>query len=307
MMIRWRKPAIWLLVIAVVAFFPLLVKYEYITSLLITLFIYISIAESWNLLGGYTGQISLGHSAFFGLGALGARLLWVANVPIVAAVILGGVSSALLAAVVGVPCLRMRSAYFPIGTLALSMIALLTVANLFPIPGALPKNFLDAYDIFSRYYLGMAVALLTMLIVYWIVNSRTGLAVVAIRDNEQAAMAMGVRTLRYKVLSVVLSSFLAGLGGGVYAYQHVSYYYDTPFDLIWSFTPTLTTFIGGLGTILGPVLGSVCFLLLSELFAVTLGEVHVLIFGLSFILIVLFLPGGLMSIKDMLLYRSNGR
>lgn len=303
---NWRKKTIlWLFIIAVVGLFPLFIEYEYVVSLLITLFIYITIAESWNLLGGYTGQISLGHSAFFGLGALGTRLLWVAHVPIAAAVILGGFSSALLAVVVGVPCLRMRSAYFPIGTLALSMIALLTVANLFPIPGALPKDFLDAYNIYSRYYLGVAVVVPSVLVVYGMVNSRAGLAIVAIRDNEQAAMAIGVRTLPYKVLSLVLSSFLAGLGGGIYAYQHVSYYYDTPFDLIWSFTPTLTTFIGGLGTIVGPVIGSVCFLLLNELFAVTLGEVHVLIFGLSFILIVLFLPGGLMSIKEIFSSRSK--
>jgi branched-chain amino acid transport system permease protein len=295
---RSVKKTLFLLLLGIVlVFFPIALESPYLLSLMISLFIFVILAESWNLLGGYTGQISLGHGAFFGMGALGMRMLWVSDVPILLALLAGGVSSAVLSVIVGIPCFRMRSAYFPIGTLALSMIALIAVGNIFPIPGALSKAFLDSYNIFYRYYLALIVASLTLAVVYYLVRSRTGLAIVAIRDNEQAAAAMGIRTLKYKVMALLLSSFLAGLAGGLYAYQHVSYYYDSPFELIWSFTPTLTTFIGGLGTILGPVIGSICFLALSEFFAVTLGEIHVLIFGFCFILIVLFLPGGLMSIN----------
>jgi branched-chain amino acid transport system permease protein len=130
---------------------------------------------------------------------------------------------------------------------------------------------------------------------------------VAIRDNEQAAAAIGIKTLKYKTLALLTSTFLAGLAGSIYAYQHVSYYYDAPFDLTWSFTPPLTTFIGGIGTIAGPIVGSICFLALSEIFAVTLGEVHVLIFGFCFILIVLFLPGGLLSVKPGMLKNIGKR
>ena len=119
----------------------------------------------------------------------------------------------------------------------------------------------------------------------------------AIRDNEKAAAAIGIKTLKYKTLALLTSTFLAGLAGGIYAYQHVSYYYDAPFDLTWSFTAPLTTIIGGASTIAGPIVGSLCFLALSEIFAVTLGQVHVLIFGFCFILIVLFLPGGLLSVN----------
>ena len=306
-MIKHVKNILILVILAAaLAFFPMVVKSEYILSLMITLFIYVVIAESWNLLGGYTGQISLGHAAFFGMGSLATRLLWMGHVPILLSLVLGGLAAALLGLIVGIPCFRMRLAYFPIGTLALSLIGLLTIGNLFPISGALPKEFLDAYNIFSRYYLALTVALLTILVVYYVVHSRMGLAIVAIRDNETAAAAIGIKTLKFKSQALLISSFLAGLAGGVYAYQHVSYYYDTTFDLGWSFTPTLTTFIGGLGTITGPILGSVCFLALNELFAITLGEVHVLIFGFCFILIVLFLPGGLMSIGGQRLKKSRG-
>jgi branched-chain amino acid transport system permease protein len=285
------------LLIVLLISFPLVVKSQYILSLVITLFIYVVLAESWNLLGGYTGQVSLGHGAFFGVGALITRLLWINKIPILISLPLGGLAAALLAAIVGIPCFRMRLAYFPIGTLALSMIALLTVSNTFIAAGALSPELLRSYEIFSRYYLALFVVLLTLIAIYYLVRSRPGMAIVAIRDNEKAAAAIGIQTLKYKTLALLISTFLAGLAGGIYAYQHVSYYYDAPFDLTWSFTPPLTAFIGGISTITGPIVGSICFLALSEIFAVTLGEVHVLIFGFCFILIVLFLPGGLLSMK----------
>ena len=292
-----KKGLILLVVCILLALLPIFIKSVYLSSVVNTFFIYVIIGESWNLLGGFTGQISLGHAAFFGIGALITRLLWVGHVPFLLSLIAGGLSSALLAVFVGIPCFRIKQAYFPIGTLSLGMIALLAVGNLFPVPGALPKAFLDAYNSYHRYYLSLAIAILTVAVLYYLVRSRPGLAMLAIRDNEKAAGAMGARTLKYKVLSLVVSSFLAGLAGGLYAFQHVSYYYESTFDLGWSFNPALTTYIGGLGTLAGPIVGSFCFILLSEIFAHSLGQVHVVIFGFCFILIVLFFPGGLMSIR----------
>lgn len=281
--------------LAVFGSIPLVLQSEYFLNLLVMFFQYVIVAESWNLLGGFTGQISLGHSAFFGVGALATRFLWVAKVPILLAVAGGGLSSTLTAAIIGVPCLRMRSAYFPIGTLALAMIAQTTVANLFPVPGSLSREFIVGYSLASRYYLALSVAVLTVLVVYGVSRARMGLALIAIRDDEGAAEAMGVKTFRYKVLATLVSSFFAGLGGGIFAYHQVSYYYEAPFDLSWAFLPTLATFIGGLGTILGPIVGSLSFLALGEIF-VSFREIHMLIFSVTFILIVLFLPEGLMSI-----------
>ena len=276
---------------------PLFVRSEYVLNLFLMYFLYVIIAQSWNLLGGFTGQVSLGHSAFFGIGAIVTRLLWTADVPIIVALIAGGAGAVLLAAIVGIPCLRMRSAYFPIGTLALAMIAQITVGNLFPVPGSLSSDYLAGYKISSRYYIALAVAALTVAVVYRIVHSRIGLALVGIRDDEAAAEAMGVRTFRYKVFSLMVSSALVGMGGGIFAYHQVSYYYYAPFELSWSFLPTLTTFIGGLGTIAGPIVGAACFLGLSEIFAITLGEIHMLVFAFTFVLVVLFAPGGLMSVS----------
>jgi branched-chain amino acid transport system permease protein len=283
-------------VIGLLVFLPLVIRSEYLINLLLMFFLYSTIAQSWNLLGGFTGQVSLGHSAFFGMGDLMTRLLWIWKVPILLASFAGGVSSMLLAAIVGMPCLRMKRGYFPIGTLALAVIGQITIGNILPLPTYLPGEYMEGYTHSSRYYLALSVAVVTLCVVWRTVNSRTGLAFLAIRNDEAAAEAMGIKTFKFKVKALLISAFLTGLGGSIFAYHQVSYYHEASFNLSWSFLPTLATFIGGLGTIIGPILGSACFLALNELFAITLGQIHLVIFGFSFVLIVLFLPGGLMSL-----------
>lgn len=275
---------------------PMFMRSEYLINILITLFIYIVLSQSWNLLGGFTGQVSLGHAAFFGIGALATRLTWLAGVPVIPALMLGGAASIAVALIIGIPAFRIQAAYFPVGTLALSMIALIAVANNFPVPGTLPRELIKAYDINSRYYLTLAVMSVTILVIWKITSSRTGMAIRAIRDDETAAEALGIRALYYKSYSLLFSSFFAGLAGGLYAYHNVSYYYDATFVLSWSFIPPLTTYIGGVSTIIGPILGASFFVVLSELFSALLGDVHVIIFGVCFILIILFFPGGLVSL-----------
>jgi len=293
-----RKVGVAICFVVLSALVPLLTKSEYLINLLVMFFLYVTLSESWNLQGGFNGQISLGHSAFFGIGALITRLLWTSKVPLLLALLGGALSSILLAGIVGIPCLRMKRGYFPIGTLGLAIIAQITVGNILPVPGSLPSEYIVGYSLSSRYYLALSVAILSLLVVSYVVRSRTGLAFVAIRDDEEAAEAIGIKIFGYKVKALLISSFLAGLGGGVFAYHQVSYYFQSPFELSWSFLPTLTTFIGGLGTILGPIFGSVCYFALNELFAFTLGEVHLVIFGFTFVMIVLFVPGGLMSISQ---------
>ena len=287
-----------LCLLVLLACLPLVTKSEYFTTQIMMLFLYIALSQSWNLLGGFTGQISLGHAALFGMGVLVTRLLWTAGAPILLASLGGSVASMLLAGIVGIPCLRMKRGYFPIGTLALTIIAQITIGNIFPLPTYLPGEYMKEYTLTSRYYLALSVAILSILIVHYTVRSRTGLALVSIRDDQGAAEAMGVKSFRYKVLALLMSGFLAGLTGSVYAYHQVSFYYQSAFELSWSFLPTLTTFIGGVGTIIGPILGSVFFLVLNELFALTLGEIHLIIFGFTFVLIILFVPGGLMSLMQ---------
>ena len=255
--------------------------------------LYISLASSWNILGGYTGQISLGHSAFFGLGALATRILWFAGWPLLLSVLLGGIVAMLFAFLIGFPAFKLRGAYFTIGTLALSQILYATVGNIFPTISSLPLEELKTYSLTPRYFMFLGVAFLTVLIAYILTSSSFGLGLKAVREEEDAAESLGVNAFRHKLAALLLSAFLCGLAGGAFAYYHVGYYPQYPFDPIWSLDAQMMVFIGGTGTILGPIIGAVFFVVLEEFLSLKLAEFHLTVFGILFILVVLFLPKGL--------------
>lgn len=286
-------------IIVVLCFFvPFMVKSDYLINLLILLFIYITITQSWNILGGYAGQISIGQSAFFGIGALSTRLLWMSGAPIFLALLAGGVSAAVLAAVIGLPSLRLRGVYFAIGTLGLAIITRVIVGNLFPGVSFLPAKYLSSFTLTPRYYVGLVLMLVTIGVVYLLMNSRLGFGMIAVKEDEEAAAATGISTFKCKVLALIVSTFFAGLAGGAYAFYSAVYYYFVPFELIWSFEPVLIVIIGGAGTMIGPILGAIGYVLLKELFTVTIGRFSVPIFAVLFIISVLALPGGLVEAAE---------
>jgi branched-chain amino acid transport system permease protein len=278
------------------ALVPLVTRKEYYLSLIILICNYTTLSHSWNLLGGFTGQISLGHSTFFGMGALVFRYLWLMEIPSFLALAAGSVSALVLALVIGFPAFKLKGHYFSIGTLALAMIGLITVQNLFPGVSFVPQEYLKEYSLVPIYYMALIVAAFTVALVYVLARSKLGVALISIREDEDAAEAIGINTFKYKVVAMTVSTLIAGLGGGVFSFYVASYYYYVPFDLAWSFDPVLIAFIGGPGTVVGPVVGSVCFVILKELFAISLGQMNVLIFGIVFILTILFLPEGLVGL-----------
>ncbi len=277
---------------------PSFVQSDYLINLCILLFIYITVTQSWNILGGYAGQISIGQSAFFGIGALSTRLLWMSGVPIFLALLAGGVSAAVLAAMIGLPSLRLRGVYFAIGTLGLAIITRVVVGNVFPGVSFLPAKYLSSFTLTPRYYAALGLMLVTIGVVYLLVNSRLGLGMIAVKEDEEAAAATGINTFKCKVLALIISTFLAGLAGGVYAFYSAVYYYFVPFELIWSFEPVLIVIIGGAGTMIGPILGAIGYVALKELFTVTIGRFSVPIFAILFIVTVLGLPGGLVEATE---------
>jgi branched-subunit amino acid ABC-type transport system permease component len=283
------------ILIAICCLLPLVIKSDYFINFFILLFLYISITQSWNILGGYAGQISIGQSAFFGIGALSTRLLWMSGAPIFLALLAGGVSAAVLAALIGLPSLRLRGVYFAIGTLGLAIITGVIVHNVFPGVSFLPAKYLASFTLTPRYYVALILMLVTIGAAYLLVNSRLGLGMIAVKEDEAAAAATGINTFKCKVLAFAVSTFLAGLAGGVYAFYSAVYYYFVPFELIWSFEPVLIVIIGGAGTIIGPILGAIGYVALKELFTVTIGRLSVPIFAILFIITVLSLPGGLVE------------
>jgi branched-chain amino acid transport system permease protein len=265
-------------------------------NLLIMLFVYIILSQSWNLLGGYTGQVNLGSAAFFGCGVLVTHLLWKTGVPIYFSIVAGGLSAVVIATIIGLPTLHLRGAYFAIGTMALAEALRIVVGNVFPSSLSLPASYTAEFNVFSRYYFGFGVASLTLVFIYYLVNSRFGLSMVCVRDDEEAAQATGINTYKTKLITLLISAFLAGLAGGVFAFNRFYFHnISTVFGPLWTFEPLMAVVIGGTGTLMGPIVGSTFLVVLSELFAETLGEAHLIIFGLLLILVVLHSPTGLVG------------
>jgi branched-chain amino acid transport system permease protein len=274
---------------------PLFTTRSDLLNLGVQIFLAVVLAQSWNLLGGYAGQINLGHAAFFGLGALVTRTLWVGGVPLLAALPAGALVATAFGCLIGVPAFRLRGAYFAIGTLGLAEILRITIGNLLPQISTLRAGELASYNILPRYYLTLGLAVLCVAVVALLVPARVGLGIRAVREDEAAAEASGVSAMRHKLLALAVSTALAGLAGGAFAYYHVSYYPQHTFSPVWTFDAVLMSFVGGVGTVHGPVLGALFYVILKEVLALRWVEFHLIIFGVLFILVVLFLPGGLVE------------
>jgi len=273
---------------------------NYILTLLFTVFIFVILSQSWNLMGGYAGQFNLGLAAYFGSGALSCSLLISAGLSGYVAILASGLIAAALGCIVGIPSLRLQGIYFSIGTLAIAEALRITVSNIFTGWSLVPSTYWKTYSIIERYHICLALAIITIIIVYSMVNSRVGLAVKAIRDDEDAAKATGINPAKYKILVFIISSFLAGLAGGVFCYFRGSISPYHQFSAAWTFGPLVAACIGGLGTITGPILGSIIFVLLQELLSQTVGAAYFIVTGILFILVILFLPRGLVQAGESL-------
>lgn len=283
-------------VVLLLLIFPVSVGTEHTINLVISLFIIVILAQAWNVLAGFAGQVSLGNAAFFGIGALAFHFLaWSWGFPLYLALPLSAVSAVMLASLIGIPAFRLKGAYFAIGTLALAEVLRITVGNIFPRTVYIPTDQINAYSLFSRYYLALFLVVLTQVCAFFMVRSKAGLAMRALRDDDEAAETSGVNLFRYKYMALVYSSFFSGLAGGLFSYYQISILPTSLFGPQWTFEPLVAASVGGAGTLLGPVIGSVFLILVMELFALTLGKTYLIIFGAIFVFVVLFFPAGLIE------------
>lgn len=305
------KEKIWLLVLAValLAMLPLVIDSEksYFIYFLFLAFCYVVLAQSWNIIAGYTGQVSLGHHAFFGLGAYTTGFIWLNDItgtgyffdPVT--MILSGIVPAVLAILIGIPLLsKLRGNYFALGTLGLGEILriLFIKGGHFtggPVGLMLPSS---AYTSMKPYYYtGLLLALVTTACTYLIVKSRFGLALVAIREDESAASSNGINILKYKIASLATSAFFAGICGSLQAFYIFHVNPEGFLSFKWAIYPILMCVMGGSGTIIGPVIGA--FFLTGVLTAsnVYLPSVHPVFTGLMIILVMLYMPKGLVHVR----------
>jgi branched-chain amino acid transport system permease protein len=292
---RYLVPVVWLALSAIAVVIGLVVENEQFLIIAIQVFMLGALATSWNVLGGFAGQVSLGHAVFFGLGALVTRHLWLAGWPICVALVAAAGVTAVVAAVVGLPMLRLRGIYFAIGTLALGVAVWVTVGNVRPLTTTMPVEQLRAFTYTAPYFLTLGVLAVTVLISVWLRQSKQGLGMMAVRDDEDAAGATGVNALAHKMLAFVVSAAMAALAGGTFAFSTIGYYPSYPFHVEWTFEAILVVFIGGLGTIAGPLVGSAFFVIGRNVLPEGILGFQPVLFGLLFISVVLLLPGGIVE------------
>ena len=280
---------------------------DYILTLLVSLLVFISLSESWNLMAGYAGQVNLGLAAYFGIGSLFYMLVYIAGAPWYVALVVGGLAGTALSCVIGPPTLRLRGAYFGIGTMALAEVARLVSTNLWALPKWSPPSYWATFTALKAYYIALAVAAATLAVAYAVTHSRLGMVLQAIRDDEDAANASGINPAKYKMIVFMISSFLAGLAGGALSYYRGNVNVPGMFGFDWTIGSIVSVTIGGWGTLLGPILGSTIWVGLRELFGQTLPTLYLVVTGLVFILVIIFLPDGLVSIPAVIRHGKSGQ
>ncbi len=291
------------------------------TNIAVFTVMYIGLATAWNIMGGYTGYISLGHAAFFGFGAYGLGLMLVhLNLtpgygPFVL-VPVAGLLSALLAVGIGWIALRTRAATFVIVTIAFMFMMQLLAENLVKVTGGggglgLPYSHDWGGDFFNTpyYYAMLLLAVLGLFISWWIRRSKFGLGLLAIRDDEDKALAVGVPTRAFKLTAFVISAALVGMIGGVYAYYVTYIYPQFVFDPLIGISMVLMAFLGGLGTLSGPVIGAVLLEPAQLEFAYRLGasRLYLVFYSAVFLLVILLLPRGIVPSVAELVKRRRAR
>ncbi|MBW1805635.1 MAG: branched-chain amino acid ABC transporter permease [Deltaproteobacteria bacterium] len=291
---RWVKWIFLVLLAAGLIMAPHFIR-RYTVFIFYLIFLNISLAQSWNLLGGYTGLISLGHAAFFGIGGYTtAMMVTYMGVPFQVAIIAGGLMAALFSAIMSIPTFRFRGIYFAIGTLVLAEALRIWMINWEFIGGAQGVHFPpDAgTSLKGFYYIMLVVAAGSTGLLVIVLRSKLGLGLRAIRDNEASAQNMGVNTFRTKLYAFLISAFIAGLTGGIHATKMSSIEPYSIFSAAWTFGAINIVIIGGMGTVLGPVLGAVFITYLSE-FLANYHTFHLIITGIVLILVIRFLPSGI--------------
>ncbi len=298
-----------LLLLVVAIIFPFRVN-AYIEGLATTALILLILTLSWNITGGFAGQLSFGHAAFFGLGAYScAQAMQNAKFPLVLAILLGG-GVAAVSSVAIIPCFRTRGTYFAILTLAMAEALQLIAGHIFP--GGTSGLFIQ--PVFSTtshtaYFVALAVVVTAIMVAYLLARSDFGLALRALKSDPDAAESVGVNTLLDRYIAFVISAAFAGMAGAIYALVETFVDPGTVFDVNYSILPVLMAILGGMGTVTGPIIGSLLWSGLNEGIRrmSTDGSYSVMIYGVVLLLLAIFLPRGIVGQAAVLLRMQRVR
>lgn len=267
---------------------------SYYTGIIILTLINIILAVSLNLIVGFTGQLCLGHAGFMAIGAyVSAMLTKEANFPFFIALLIGAIIAAIFAALIGYPTLRLKGDYFAITTLAFCEIIRVIIMNIEAVGGAtglksIPKK--------TNFTIAFIFAALTILIIYNILHSSQGRAMITVRENEIAAEAMGVNTFKYKMMAFIIGAFFAGLAGSLYAH-YMGYIQPSTFNFVKSIDYLTYVVFGGMGSLSGSIIATIVLTFLPELLR-GFAEYRMIIYPIALIVLMIFRPQGLLGDKE---------
>jgi branched-chain amino acid transport system permease protein len=295
----------WVLLLVIMIFlflFPLIKPPLFFLTLLFSVFMYVALTESWNLMGGYAGYISLGHVTFFAIGAYTTAIFFDRlGISPFATAILGGGFAAILAVLVGYPVLRLKGAYFTLSTLLLAVVMHLIFMNwdfvgyskglwFKLLPVSMETNRLIFYEVM------LTLATLITLLVRWVEKSKLGAGLIAIREDEDVAKTIGINTPWLKIKAFILGAFFAGVVGGIYGYYMSYIHPDITFNINTSLLLLLMAFFGGCHTWAGPLLGAIILSLANQLIVTFIGaEISRILYGLLLIIVIIFMPDGVIE------------
>ncbi len=303
-----------LLILFALLAFPLVFTLPFPRHVMIMIFLYATLAQAWNLLAGYCGQISLGHAVFFGAGAYTSSVLakefgvspWIG-------MLVGAVLAVALSQLIGYPVFRLRGHYFAIATIAVGEVVQTLVMSWDRVGGArglfVPIKRPDSFVNFqfhdskqTYYYIALGFLLLALWLTHRVVHTRTGFYFRAIREDQDAAASLGVPVARYKLIAMALSAGLTAMAGTFYAQYILFIDPESVLPLALSIQICLIAVLGGLGTLWGPVLGAAILGPLSEGTRIYLGgsgkAIDLLVFGALIVIVSVIQPGGIMSLTQ---------
>lgn len=259
-------------------------------------------ASAWNIIGGYTGYASFGNVVFFGIGAyVTAILMEKAGLGFGPAYVAAGVAAAIFAVLIGLPVLRLKGHYFAIATLGVAEAMKALVQNLDVTEGnagiylpMLNMGVKQQYLFF--FYMTLGTLVITLVATWLLLNAKTGYSLVAIREDEEAAGAVGINTTISKTIAFALSGFFTGLAGSIYAFQQAFIQPGPVFSVETTVKMIVMAVFGGMGRLFGPLLGAVSIQVISETLSNYFLVAHTLFFGTVVVLAIVFTPKGLMDL-----------
>lgn len=302
---KYLKWIVLAILVVLVLLYPATKPKAYNIHIAIMMALHVLLALALNIVTGYCGQLSVGHAAFYGIGGYVSALFALnLGVPFWVTFFLAAIISALFGLLLGLPTLRLKGAYLVIATIGFGEIVRLILLNwidltrgpmgITGIQAPEPLFGIEFVSKTSYYYLLIVIIAITLLLMYKIVHSRTGRAWIAIREDQIAAEVMGIHLAKYKLIAFVISAFVAGYTGALYAH-YVKFISPDSYVLAESISMVIMVLIGGMGTLIGPIIGGMGITYLLEVLR-EIGEWRMVIYGLLLFFGAIYLPKGIMGI-----------